>query len=44
MIAWLENNDTVLVLAYGSPITGNVARVDVKRRKVLSASSPEVCK
>jgi hypothetical protein len=44
IVAWLENSDSVLVLAYGSPITGDVARVDVKHRKVLSASSPEVCK
>jgi hypothetical protein len=44
VVAWLEDHDSVLVLAYGSPVSGDVVRVDVKRRKVLSRSSPEVCK
>jgi hypothetical protein len=44
LLAWLEETDSVLVLVYGSPISGDVARVDVKRKKVLSVSSPEVCK
>jgi hypothetical protein len=44
IVAWLENGDSVLVLAYGSPISGDVARIDVKRRKILSVSSPDVCK
>jgi hypothetical protein len=44
IVAWLENGDSVLVLAYGSPISGDITRVDVKRRKILSVSSHDVCK
>jgi hypothetical protein len=43
IVTWLENDESVLVIAYGSASTGDVARVDVKRRKVLSRSSPTVC-
>lgn len=41
-IAWLEG-DSSLVLAYGAPAAGDVARIDLRRRTLDAAWSPAVC-
>jgi hypothetical protein len=44
LISWLEGDGTVLVLAYGRPIVGDIVRVNLKTRKTESTSTPRVCR
>ncbi len=42
LASWMEG-DGVLVLAYGAPESGTVARIDMKQKKLLGLSVPPVC-
>ncbi len=42
ILGWLEGEER-LVLVYGAPSSGDVARIDLKRRVLVSKSSPSVC-
>jgi hypothetical protein len=41
-VAWLEG-DSILVIAYGAPSAGDVARIDLKRRTLEAAWTAPVC-
>jgi hypothetical protein len=41
-IAWIEDGDT-LVIVYGADSSGDVARVDLKHRRLVGAFSPGAC-
>jgi hypothetical protein len=41
-VAWMEG-DSILVIAYGAPSAGDVARIDLKRRTLDAAWSAPVC-
>jgi hypothetical protein len=40
-VGWLEGRQ--LVLVYGAPISGDVVRVDLDGKRVVSARSPSLC-
>ncbi len=42
LLSWMEG-DAVLVLVYGAPESGTVARIDLKQRKLLGVWAPPEC-